>query len=72
MKGVANILTEEGNVQDPEVLQAALLHDTVEDTNTTLDEIEGIFGKNVRSVTLLSCIIGYTLSCSCSFSCHGK
>lgn len=28
---------------------AAILHDTVEDTATTLDEIESLFGKNVRN-----------------------
>jgi (p)ppGpp synthase/HD superfamily hydrolase len=28
---------------------AAILHDTVEDTATTLDEIETLFGKNVRN-----------------------
>jgi len=28
---------------------AGILHDTVEDTATTLDEIENLFGKNVRN-----------------------
>ena len=37
-----------GGIDDPIVLQAALLHDTVEDTETTLDEIEKHFGKTVR------------------------
>ena len=37
-----------GGIDDPIVLQAALLHDTVEDTDTTLDEIEEHFGKAVR------------------------
>jgi (p)ppGpp synthase/HD superfamily hydrolase len=32
------------------VLQAALLHDTVEDTDTTLEEIEREFGVDVRNV----------------------
>ena len=27
---------------------AAILHDTVEDTSTTLDEIESLFGRNIR------------------------
>ena len=31
-------------------LQAAVLHDTVEDTDTTLDEIEGVFGLEVRRI----------------------
>ena len=32
------------------LLQAAVLHDTVEDTDTTLDEVEENFGAHVRSV----------------------
>jgi guanosine-3',5'-bis(diphosphate) 3'-pyrophosphohydrolase len=47
--GVACQLLETGNVRDPEVLIAALLHDTVEDTHTTLDEIRAIFGEQVAS-----------------------
>jgi len=31
-------------------LQAAVLHDTVEDTDTTLDEIEASFGVEVRRI----------------------
>ena len=30
-------------------LQAALLHDTIEDTDTTLEEIKQVFGDNVAS-----------------------
>lgn len=33
---------------DEEVLQAALLHDVLEDTHTTAEEIESIFGARVR------------------------
>ena len=32
------------------VLQAAVLHDTVEDTQTTLDEISDRFGPEVRGL----------------------
>ena len=46
--GVANILADEGGVDDPVVIQSALLHDTVEDTDTTLDEIEEHFGPKIR------------------------
>ncbi|KAG8516339.1 Guanosine-3',5'-bis(diphosphate) 3'-pyrophosphohydrolase MESH1 [Galemys pyrenaicus] len=46
--GVARILTHEAGVTDVAVLQAALLHDTVEDTDTTLDELELLFGARVR------------------------
>lgn len=48
--GVANILANEGNVTDMEVLMAALLHDTVEDTECSFDEIEENFGVNVRKI----------------------
>src|SRR5579883_3142358 len=47
--GVANILSEAG-VTDLVTLQGALLHDTVEDTNTTFEEIERTFGKEVCNV----------------------
>lgn len=36
--------------EDKEMLQAALLHDTVEDTDATLDEIESLFGERVRDL----------------------
>lgn len=48
--GVAYILTNEANITDPEVIQAALLHDTVEDTETTFEEIEREFGVNVKNI----------------------
>ena len=46
---VTNTLVLHG-VTDPTVLAAAVLHDTVEDTQTTLDEIEAEFGARVRSI----------------------
>ena len=48
--GVANILTSEGEIIDSIVLQAALLHDTVEDTETSISEIGEIFGEKVQSI----------------------
>lgn len=48
--GVANILIQEGDIHDPAVIVTALLHDTVEDTNTTFEEIEEIFGSKVRKI----------------------
>jgi guanosine-3',5'-bis(diphosphate) 3'-pyrophosphohydrolase len=47
---VTRLLAEVGNVSDPVLLQAAILHDTVEDTETTLDELEASFGPEVRRV----------------------
>lgn len=46
---VALILAEYG--LDPETLAAALLHDTVEDTDLTLQEVEAWFGPNVARIT---------------------
>lgn len=48
--GVARILTREAGITDIVVLQAALLHDTVEDTDTTFEELEEKFGKTVTDV----------------------
>lgn len=48
--GVARILTHEANIYDIATLQAAILHDTVEDTDTTFEEIEQNFGSKVRSI----------------------
>ena len=48
--GVAYILTNEGNITDLDILQAALLHDTVEDTDTTFEEIASIFGIKVADI----------------------
>ena len=44
---VAKIISEIGNIEDPEVLAAALLHDTIEDTETTVDELIDNFGERV-------------------------
>jgi GTP diphosphokinase / guanosine-3',5'-bis(diphosphate) 3'-diphosphatase len=46
------VLSIEGQVQDPLVLCAALLHDTVEDTATTPEEIAARFGAEVCAVVL--------------------
>ncbi|KAJ3076684.1 Guanosine-3',5'-bis(diphosphate) 3'-pyrophosphohydrolase MESH1 [Podochytrium sp. JEL0797] len=48
--GVAHILSTEAHDSDLATLIAAILHDTVEDTETTLDEIESVFGKEVRDI----------------------
>jgi len=46
---VAQMLAETAGVTDPEVLAAALLHDTVEDTDVTIEDIEEVFGHTVAS-----------------------
>lgn len=47
--GVANTLMTLGNVRDPDIIIGALLHDTVEDTETTFEEIEQRFGVRVAN-----------------------
>lgn len=47
---VAELISRVGRVDDPAVLIAAVLHDTVEDTETTLEEVEREFGADVRNL----------------------
>jgi guanosine-3',5'-bis(diphosphate) 3'-pyrophosphohydrolase len=47
---VVELLAREGNVTDLIILQAAILHDTLEDTQTTAEELEAMFGAEVRQV----------------------
>jgi guanosine-3',5'-bis(diphosphate) 3'-pyrophosphohydrolase len=47
---VALLLAEIGDVSDPEILAAAVLHDTLEDTETTAEELEAQFGQRVRRI----------------------
>ncbi|MCP9264311.1 Guanosine-3',5'-bis(Diphosphate) 3'-pyrophosphohydrolase MESH1 [Dirofilaria immitis] len=48
--GVANILTCEAGITDSVTIAAALLHDTVEDTATTSQEINDIFGEEIGQI----------------------
>lgn len=43
-------LLENSGIADPTVLTAAYLHDTVEDTDTTMQEIVGEFGTDVAEL----------------------
>jgi guanosine-3',5'-bis(diphosphate) 3'-pyrophosphohydrolase len=47
---LADVLVNEGGVTDVEVLCAALLHDTVEDTATTPEELGATFGARVARI----------------------
>ena len=48
---MANILAQAG-VKDYGVLAAAVLHDTVEDTDTTEAELEKEFGAKIKSIVM--------------------
>ena len=47
---VAELIARVGGVSDLVTLQGAILHDTIEDTNTTPEELEAAFGPEVRRV----------------------
>jgi GTP diphosphokinase / guanosine-3',5'-bis(diphosphate) 3'-diphosphatase len=47
---VASALCDEGGVTDPELLAAALLHDTIEDTATTKEELRAAFGSRIAGI----------------------
>lgn len=49
---LANVLANEGGITDIEVLCAALLHDTIEDTLTKSEELTARFGKTITSIVL--------------------
>jgi guanosine-3',5'-bis(diphosphate) 3'-pyrophosphohydrolase len=46
---LARTLAVEGGIVDTATLIAAVLHDTVEDTDTTFDEIRALFGARVAA-----------------------
>ncbi|XP_002157565.3 guanosine-3',5'-bis(diphosphate) 3'-pyrophosphohydrolase MESH1 [Hydra vulgaris] len=48
--GVASIISSEAGITDVDILISAVLHDTVEDTNTTFEELEINFGKKIRGI----------------------
>lgn len=49
---LAEVLVNEAGITDIQVICAALLHDTVEDTETTPEEIEDAFGRPVRDIVM--------------------
>ena len=49
---LANVLANEGGVNDVIVLCAAVLHDTIEDTETTAEELAKAFGPEVTAIVL--------------------
>ena len=47
---LAEVLAGEGGIADVEVLAAALLHDTIEDTDTSFEELEREFGGRIAGM----------------------
>ena len=47
---LADLLINEAGICDVTVLMAALLHDTIEDTATTVEELSAAFGSEVASI----------------------
>jgi len=47
---LANVLCNEGDVADPITIAAAILHDTLEDTDTTCEELEQAFGPRIAQI----------------------
>ncbi len=49
---LANVLCNEGHVSDTATLCAAILHDTIEDTQTTPEELLQHFGEEICQIVL--------------------
>jgi len=49
---LANVLANEGDIANQDVLIGALLHDTIEDTETTPEELKAIFGEKIASIVM--------------------
>ncbi|WP_244817811.1 HD domain-containing protein [Caballeronia sp. Lep1P3] len=47
---LADVLANEGGMDDEAVLVAAILHDTIEDTETSMDELIAHFGEEVAGI----------------------
>ncbi len=47
---VAGLISEKGGIDDEIILAAAVLHDTIEDTETTPDELTALFGEKISEI----------------------
>lgn len=59
--GVAHIISEEAQITDTNILISAVLHDTVEDTDTSFEELEFEFGSQIKEI-VYQCSDDKTLS----------
>lgn len=49
---LARLLIVEGDVDDIDTVCGAVLHDTIEDTDTTYEELCAVFGESIASIVL--------------------
>ena len=49
---LACLLRNEGGITDPVILAAAMLHDTLEDTETSYEELRGQFGDEIADIVV--------------------
>ncbi len=49
---LANVLANEGGIVNIDVLCAAVLHDTLEDTDTTEAELKKVFGPRIAAIVM--------------------
>ena len=49
---LASILCNEAHITDIEVICGALLHDTIEDTETKPNELESVFGSTIKNIVM--------------------
>ena len=49
---LAEVLANEAGIDDQNVLIAAILHDTIEDTETTQEELSRLFGDAITAIVL--------------------
>ena len=49
---VINLLVTVGGITDEKILEAAVLHDTIEDTDTTNEEIAERFGREISEIVM--------------------
>lgn len=48
--GVADIIVKEGGICNLDLINASLLHDTVEDTDVTIEQIYNEFGESIGNI----------------------